>query len=44
MKLRKKLFLSTTLALLTFTAAAANFGAVVDKTKLVDHKVICSNK
>ncbi len=36
MKLRKKLFLSTTLALLTFTAAAANFGAVVDKTKLVE--------
>lgn len=36
MKLLQKLFLSTTLALLTFTAAAANFGAVVDKTKLVD--------
>mgnify|MGYP006160060619 CR=1 FL=1 len=36
MNLRKKLFLSTTLALLTFTAAAANFGAVVDKTKLVE--------
>jgi len=36
MNLRKNLFLSTTLALLTFTAAAANFGAVVDKTKLVE--------
>ena len=36
MKLRKKLFLSTTLALFTFTATAASFGGVVDKTKLVE--------
>jgi hypothetical protein len=36
MKLLQKLFLSTTLTLLTFTASAATFGGAVDKTKLVD--------
>lgn len=35
MNLPKKLFLSTTLALLTFTAVATTFGGTVDKTKLV---------
>jgi hypothetical protein len=36
MKLRKNLFLSTTMILLTFTTSAATFGAAVDKTKLVE--------
>lgn len=36
MKLLQKLFLSTTLTLLTFTASATTFGAAVDKTRLVE--------
>ncbi|WP_233080223.1 DUF4920 domain-containing protein [Rheinheimera soli] len=36
MKLLQKLFLSTTLTLLTFSASASTFGGVVDKTKLVE--------
>ena len=36
MKLLQKLFLSTTLTLTAFTAAATSFGGTVDKTKLVE--------